>query len=210
MKRIITQYLKVGNLNTCQPKTLIIKAFCFLHPLHRKGDALALQIDISHTHHHMVVELHHLVGVAYVSVCQLGDMHQTVIVDTYIDKGAEIGDVGHDARHHHAHLQVANLLDGSVELKLLYLATRVETRLVKLRHNISQGWHTNLGGDIFLNVYLLLQGLVLHKLLYRHPLILCHLLHEGITLGMDGSTIQWILGIRDAEETSTLLVSRRT
>ena len=137
-------------------------------------------------------------------------MNQTIIVNTYIHKGTKLGDVSHDARHNHALLQILNRLDGSIKLKFLHLATRVQSRLVQLSHDISQGRHTHLLAHIFLDIYLLLQSLVLYELLHRHALIFRHRLYQRIAFRMHGTIIKRILGTRNTQETSTLLVSRRT
>ena len=137
-------------------------------------------------------------------------MNQTIIVNTYIHKGTKLGDVGHDARHNHALLQILNRLDGSIKLKFLHLATRVQSWLVQLSHDISQGRHTHLLAYILLDIYLLLQSLVLHELLHRHALIFRHRLYQRIAFWMHGTVIKRILGTRNTQETSTLLVSRRT
>ena len=41
-------------------------------------------------------------------------MNQTIVVDTYIYKGTKLGNVGNNARHNHAHLQILYLLDRCV------------------------------------------------------------------------------------------------
>ena len=84
-------------------------------------------------------------------------------------------------RQYHADFAVVNgenaavvgiyLLDAGIKLKLLYLTTRVQARLVKLSHDIGQSRHTHLGTHIFPDINLLLQRLVFYQLLHRYALI---------------------------------------
>ena len=136
-------------------------------------------------------------------------MNQSIIVNTYINKGTKLGDVGNDARHYHALLQILYGLDARIKLKFFNLSTRIQTRFVKLCHNIHQGRHTHLGSDIFLNIYFLLQILIFHQLLHGDSLIFRHLLNQGITLWVNCTVIQRISSSRNTEEAGTLLESRR-
>ena len=45
--------------------------FLLLHTFHRQGDALALQIHLCHTNHHMLMELYHFARILDVSVGHL-------------------------------------------------------------------------------------------------------------------------------------------
>ena len=110
-------------------------------------------------------------------------------MNTYIYKGAKFGDVGNDAWHHHTLLQILNGLDARIKLKLLYLTTRIQTRFVKLSHNIRQGRHTHLSCHIFLDINFLLQILIFHQLLHGNTLIFRHLLNQGITLWVNSTVI---------------------
>ena len=137
-------------------------------------------------------------------------MNQAIIVNTYIYKGAKFGDISNDAWHHHTLLQILNGLDARIKLKLLYLSTRIQTRFVKLSHNIRQGRHTHLSCHIFLDINFLLQILIFHQLLHGNTLIFRHLFYQGITLWVNGTVVQRILGSRNTKETCTLLESRRS
>ena len=137
-------------------------------------------------------------------------MNQTVIVDTYINKGTKLSDVGHDARYYHAYLQILNGLDGGIKLKLLHLASWVKSGFVELGHDIGKRRHAYFATHILPYVYLFLQGFVLYQLLYRHTLIFGHSLYKRVTLRVNGAVVQRISCSRNAEETGTLLISRRT
>ena len=67
----------------------------------------------------MLVEMYHLVGVGHPTVGQLRDVHQSVLMNSHIDKGAKGGNVGDDARQHHPLLQVFDASDIGVELEYL-------------------------------------------------------------------------------------------
>ena len=50
-------------------------------------------------------------GSLTIAVGQVADMHQAVLVDADVDKGAEGGDVGHHPLQDHPLLQVGDLAD---------------------------------------------------------------------------------------------------
>ena len=66
-----------------------------------------------------MVELYHLVRVTYISVGKLGDVYESVLMDSYVDKASKVGDVGDDTRKHHALDKVVDLFHVRVELELL-------------------------------------------------------------------------------------------
>ena len=76
----------------------------------------------------MLMKFYHLRRILNVAVGHLRYMYQAIIVDAYIHEGTKLGDIGYDAWHHHAHLQVGYLLDAGVKLKLLHLARSEERR----------------------------------------------------------------------------------
>ena len=73
-------------------------------------------------------------------------------MDTDIDKGAEIGDVGHDARQFHTLVQVFYALHAAVKLEGLYLFTWVTTGLLQLLHDVREGGESHFCCHIVLDV----------------------------------------------------------
>lgn len=76
-------------------------------------------IDLDDSDSDMLVEFDDVEGMGDATIGHLGDMHQTVLMDTDIDKGSEVGDVGDDARQNHAFHQVVDGVDILVELEFL-------------------------------------------------------------------------------------------
>ncbi len=72
----------------------------------RQGYALSLFIDFQDPNLHLLPNLDYLGGVFDVTVCQLTDVDETVLVHPYIGEGPEFGDIGDDRRQQHAGLQV--------------------------------------------------------------------------------------------------------
>ena len=68
------------------------------HILHAERDALATQVDTNHANADMLVQANHLRGVSDILVGQLRHMNQSVLVNADIYEGAEIGDIGYNAR----------------------------------------------------------------------------------------------------------------
>ena len=99
-------------------------------------------------HPHMLVKADYLSGVGDVAVGQLGHVHKAVLMDTNIDKGAEVGDVGHDAWQFHTFVQVVNGLHARVELELLNLLAGVAPRFLQLAHDIGEGRESDFAGNI--------------------------------------------------------------
>ena len=68
------------------------------HTLHAERDALAAQVDTNDTDTDVLVQAYHLCGVADIAVGQLRHMYQSVLVNTDVYEGSEIGDICHYAR----------------------------------------------------------------------------------------------------------------
>ena len=62
-----------------------------------------------------------------------------------------------------------------------------------------------LGGEVALDINFCQEFFIANEILYRTFQVFRHLLNDMIALGMDGRVIEWVLGIGNTEETSTLL-----
>ena len=120
----------------------------FLHALHAQRDALATEVDSDDAYTYMLVQADNLSGVGDVTVCQLGDVDKTVLMDTNVDEGSEVGDVGHDAWQLHAFAQVVDGLHAGVELKFLNLFARVAPGLLQLMHDVGEVGQSDVAGHI--------------------------------------------------------------
>ena len=163
-------------------------------------------IDLNDTHLDMLVKFHHVEGVGDATIGHLGDMYQTILMDTDIDKGSEVGDVGDDARQNHAFHQVVDGVDILVELEFLSLLTGIAPRFFQFLEDIGEGGDAHFGSDVLADVDGLALLLIINKVGDSATMILSHLFDDGIALRMNRRIVEGILGAMDAQETSTLLV----
>ena len=63
-------------------------------------------------------------------------MHESVLLDSYIDESAEIGDIADNARKNHAFAQIGYGAHVLVKFEYLDSFTRVTSRFVKLLQDI--------------------------------------------------------------------------
>ena len=68
---------------------------------------------------YMLVDAYHVGRIADKTVGQLRHVHQSVFLDTDVDKAAIVGDVGYDAGQLHPFLQVVQCTYVLVKLKYL-------------------------------------------------------------------------------------------
>jgi hypothetical protein len=68
-------------------------------------------------------------------------MHQAVLVDPHIDKGAEGGDVRHDAFENHAGLEILELFHSLPEARRFERRSRITTRLLEFPQDVRDGRH---------------------------------------------------------------------
>ena len=182
----------------------------FLHALHAQRDALATEVDANDADADMLMQADNLSGVGDVTVGQLGNVDESVLMNTDIDEGSEVGDVGDDARQLHAFAQVVNGLHAGVELELLNLFARVAPGFLQLVHDVGKGGESDVAGHISLYVNLCTLVGLADKVGDGAMTILGHLLHNAIALRMNSRVVEWVLGIRDAQESGTLLIGGRT
>ena len=76
-------------------------------------------IDLDDTHLDMLVEFDDIEGMGNTTVGHLGDVNQSILMDTDIHEGPEVGDVCDDARQDHTLHQIVDGGDILIELELL-------------------------------------------------------------------------------------------
>ena len=91
----------------------------------------------------MLMELDNVKRVGYTAVCHLRNVDKSVLMDTNINKGAEIGYVSYDAWQYHSFYKIVNGRHVLVELESFQLFAWVSTWFLQLSQNICQSWHTN-------------------------------------------------------------------
>ena len=67
-----------------------------LYSLHRQRYAMSTKIYFVYSHHYVLMEFYYFVRVANKTVGKLGDMHEAVLVNTYIHEYSEVGYVSHN------------------------------------------------------------------------------------------------------------------
>ncbi len=72
-----------------------------LESFHAKRYTIAATIYLYHSDADMLMELYHICWVGDATVGHLGDMYKTILMDTDIYEGSEIGDVGDNAWQFH-------------------------------------------------------------------------------------------------------------
>ena len=155
-------------------------------------------IDLDDTHLDMLVEFNHIEGMGNATISHLGDMNQSILMDTDIHKGTKVGDVSDDARQDHTFHKIVDGGDILVELELLQLLPRVTPWLLQFLHDIGEGGDTYLGCDISFDVDGLALLFVFDQVCDTTALVLGHLFDDSVTLGMDGRVVEWVLGAWDA------------
>ena len=76
-------------------------------------------IDLDDTHLDMLVEFNHIEGMGNTTIGHLGDVNQSILMDTNIHEGPKVRDVSDDARQDHTFDQIVDGGDILVELELL-------------------------------------------------------------------------------------------
>ena len=140
------------------------------------------------------------------ALCHLGNMHQTVLMHTYIHKCSEIDHVSHRSFEDHALFQVLHIQDICAQHRFRHLLTGITSRLGELFYNVPQGHLTH--AQLFRHLF------VVFHIIYRIAAKDIRRLHSHavqeffccfIALGMDTGGIQRILPACDAQEAGTLL-----
>ena len=88
---------------------------------------MATEVDFEHLDLEMLMEVDHLVGIVDTAVGHLTDMHQAILMHTYVDKGTEGRDIGDNAWQHHALLDIFDACDILVKLEHFKLGPRVQS-----------------------------------------------------------------------------------
>ena len=76
---------------------------------HCQRNPTAFRVNLQHFDTDDIARLRDFARVLDVSIGHRGDVHQPVLVDPYINEGAERGDVRHDTFENHAGLQILEL-----------------------------------------------------------------------------------------------------
>ena len=125
-------------------------------------------------------------------------MYQSVFLDAYIDKCAEVGDVSYDAGQFHAFAQVVDGAHVLIKFKYFYRSAWVTSGLVQLLQDVFQCRHAHGGGEVAFRINLQTQLPAGYQLGYAAIQVLCHLFYDAIAFRVYGSIVQRILCLRNA------------
>ena len=87
----------------------------------------------------MLVELDNLVGILNEFISHLRDMNKSVLMNTYVNKSPEVGDIGHDARQFHTDNEVFYRVHVFIKAEFFKLFARVKARLFEFFQNVVEG-----------------------------------------------------------------------
>ena len=107
--------------------------------LHAQSDTFAAHIDFYDTDADVLMEADDLRGVGDEAVGELGDVDQSVLVDSDVDEGSEVGDVCNDTGEFHSYDEVGEGMDILVEFEDFNLSSGIAPRLLKLGEDVAEG-----------------------------------------------------------------------
>ncbi len=80
-----------------------------------------------------------LCGVGDEAVGELRDVDESVLMDTDVDEGSEVGDVCHDAGEFHSYDEVGEGMDILVEFEDFNLSTWIAPWFLKFGEDVAEG-----------------------------------------------------------------------
>ena len=93
--------------------------YSLLYSLHGEGDTLTAMVYLNDSYLDVLMEFHYVEWMGDTTISHLGNMHQSVLMDTDIYESSEVGDVRDDARQYHSLFEVVDGGDILVELEFL-------------------------------------------------------------------------------------------
>ena len=100
--------------------------------LHTQCDTFATHIDFDDTDADVLMKADDLCGVSDEAVGELRDVDESVLMNTDVDEGSEVGDIRHDTRELHSYDEVVEGVDILVEFEDFNLSTGVTPWFLKL------------------------------------------------------------------------------
>ena len=146
-----------------------------------------------------------LTGWRQAALGHLGDVHEAVLVDAQVNKGAKLGHVGDDAVQFHALAQVLDVVDAIVKFPYLHGRTRVAAGFLQFGHDVAQGGLAHILCEVTPRVDFVSLGLVLDQIGDAAPAVFGHTLDKGIALGVNSAVVQRIVTLGDAQKAGCLL-----
>ena len=107
--------------------------------LHAQCDTFATHIYFDDTDTDVLMKADDLCGVGDEVVGELRDVDESVLMNTDVDEGSEVGDVCHDAGEFHSYDEVGEGMDILVEFEDFNLSTGIAPRLLKFGEDVAEG-----------------------------------------------------------------------
>ena len=142
-------------------------------------------------------------------VRELGDMHQSILMNANIDERAERGNIRHNPFKAHAFFQIGNFIDAFFERGCLELGPWVTPRLFELGQYVFHRWNTEpIIGKTF-GPQLRQEPLITNNQINFAPCLLGNLLDNRVSLWMHSRGIKRVRAIHYPQEASGHLVGFR-
>ena len=136
--------------------------------------------------------------VSHKLVAQLADMHQPVLVNAQVNKGAKSRHVADGALQHHARLEVCQALHPVGEPGHLEIGAGVASRFFQLAQDIAHGDHAKLGVGEHLRLQTLEPVGTAHQVADALPCVDHDLLHHRVGFRVDTRLVQRVVAATDA------------
>ena len=107
--------------------------------LHTQCDTFATHIYFDDTDADVLMKADDLCGVGDEAVGELRDVDESVLMDTDVDEGSEVGDVCNDTGEFHSYDEVGEGVDILVEFEDFNLSTWVTPWFLKFGEDVAEG-----------------------------------------------------------------------
>ena len=170
-----------------------------------QADSFAVGVDFQHFDAHDVAHRDHLGRVVDVSIVELRDVNQTILVDAQVDECPELGHVGDAPFQFQVGAEILDGLNRVGEACDLEFAAGIASRLGKFGEDVVNRGNTGGIIDKCVRIKLLKQAGFPDQSLRLAPDLLRHPVDDVVALGMDGRVIQRLRSRANAQETGRLL-----
>jgi hypothetical protein len=110
--------------------------FIRLGRLHCQKDLVLVEVDTHDPNLHMIAGFDDFARILDETAGKLRDVNESVVVNTDVDEGAEVRDIGHDAGADHAGLEVRDLADVLAKRERYEAFARIATGPGQLDQNV--------------------------------------------------------------------------
>ena len=199
----------VSVLLLSRPVRILLRGRGFLFQSHGKTDPGLFQVYVKHADVHDIADAHRLQRVADEFLSHLGNVHQAVLMNADVHKGAKVDDVPHGSLEDHAGLQILHFQNVGAKDRARHLFTRIAARLFQLGHDIPERdlADTQLfgHGGIILHLFGKTRKLSGRNILRRKAQIFQKAGGRFIGFRMDAGGVKGIGSAHDAQEARALL-----